>query len=282
MRLRELLNKPDQKHPPAPAVGDLDGHHFTIRRPICRRPCARLRLVARPGARAGADAARRAAADSHRLRAGASEGRQRLFSPRPTCRRRRAKCAAGDRSADRRLHRRAVDSHAAPSSSALPSSSAPAIAASRSGRSRPRQSPSGRSCWSAPSPPSTTPAMPAARAMPTAFASRLPTSRTRGSSAKGVARALPEGIDTTPTSFFADSPAFIKDPATDAYIKTCQARAWAKPLDPPTPTACSVSALVNDAIQAYNAGNTSMRWTTTSAPCARRAASSCACSTVST
>jgi len=36
------------------------------------------------------------------------------------------------------------------------------------------------------------------------------------SSPKAVARALPEGIDPTPVSFFADSPVFAKDAATDS------------------------------------------------------------------
>ena len=39
---------------------------------------------------------------------------------------------------------------------------------------------------------------------------------------KGVARALPEGIDPTPAAFFADSPVFAKDVSTDSYIKSCQ------------------------------------------------------------
>ncbi len=39
---------------------------------------------------------------------------------------------------------------------------------------------------------------------------------------KGVARALPEGIDPTPVAFFADSPVFAKDASIDAYIKSCQ------------------------------------------------------------
>jgi len=70
---------------------------------------------------------------------------------------------------------------------------------------------------------------------------------------KGVARARPEGIDTTPTAFFADSPAFIKDPATDAYIKTCQASRLGEAIDPAYVDGLQVAALVDDAIQAYNA-----------------------------
>ena len=71
--------------------------------------------------------------------------------------------------------------------------------------------------------------------------------------AKGVARALPEGIDTTPTAFFADSPAFTKDAATDAYIKTCQASRLGEAVDQAYADGLQLSALVNDAIQAYNA-----------------------------
>jgi|RhiMethySRZTD1v2_1073278.scaffolds.fasta_scaffold51612_3 outer membrane protein OmpA-like peptidoglycan-associated protein len=70
---------------------------------------------------------------------------------------------------------------------------------------------------------------------------------------KGVARAQPEGIDTTPVAFFADSPAFIKDPATDAYIKTCQASRLGDTIDPAYVDGLQVATLLNDAIQAYDA-----------------------------
>jgi len=39
---------------------------------------------------------------------------------------------------------------------------------------------------------------------------------------KGSARALPEGVDPTPDSFFKDSPGYARDPATEAYVKSCQ------------------------------------------------------------
>ena len=39
--------------------------------------------------------------------------------------------------------------------------------------------------------------------------------------AKSQARALPTGVDPLPTAFFADSPVFANDPATEAYIQTC-------------------------------------------------------------
>ncbi|HEY5831008.1 MAG: OmpA family protein [Hyphomicrobiaceae bacterium] len=71
---------------------------------------------------------------------------------------------------------------------------------------------------------------------------------------KGATRALPEGIDPTPTSFFDDSPAFVKDPATDGLIRSCQASKLGEPLDPAYSDRMRVSVLVNDGIEAYNAG----------------------------
>jgi outer membrane protein OmpA-like peptidoglycan-associated protein len=70
---------------------------------------------------------------------------------------------------------------------------------------------------------------------------------------KGATRALPQGIDPTPTSFFEDSPAFIKDPATDGYIKSCQASKLGEPLDRAYGDRIRVAVLVNDGIEAYNA-----------------------------
>jgi outer membrane protein OmpA-like peptidoglycan-associated protein len=61
---------------------------------------------------------------------------------------------------------------------------------------------------------------------------------------KGVARAQPEGIDTTPVAFFADSP---------AYIKTCQASRLGDTIDPAYVDGLQVATLLNDAIQAYDA-----------------------------
>ena len=39
---------------------------------------------------------------------------------------------------------------------------------------------------------------------------------------KGFAKALPDGVDATPTPSFADNPVWAEDEATIAYIKTCQ------------------------------------------------------------
>ena len=38
---------------------------------------------------------------------------------------------------------------------------------------------------------------------------------------KGFARATTDGINPTPVSFFSDSPVFVKDSATDGYIRSC-------------------------------------------------------------
>jgi hypothetical protein len=77
--------------------------------------------------------------------------------------------------------------------------------------------------------------------------------RTKKIISKGVARARPEGIDTTPTPFFADSPVFAKDPSTDAYIKSCQASQLGGPIEPVYTDRVAAASLISDAIQAYNA-----------------------------
>ena len=97
------------------------------------------------------------------------------------------------------------------------------------------------------------PASPAVRAMPTASAWRSPISRTRRSSPRARPARLPEGIDPTPTSFFEDSPAFVKDPATDGLIKSCQTSKLGDPLDPVYSDRMRVGVLVNEGIEAYNA-----------------------------
>jgi outer membrane protein OmpA-like peptidoglycan-associated protein len=71
---------------------------------------------------------------------------------------------------------------------------------------------------------------------------------------KGVARALPEGIDPTPVAFFADSPVFAKDASTDAYIKSCQGTKVGDNIDQTYADRILVASLVNDGIEAYDAG----------------------------
>ena len=72
---------------------------------------------------------------------------------------------------------------------------------------------------------------------------------------KGATRALPDGIDPTPTAFFADSPVLVRDPATEAYIKNCQASRLGDPIDPVYADRIQVAVHVNNGIQAYNARN---------------------------
>ncbi len=71
---------------------------------------------------------------------------------------------------------------------------------------------------------------------------------------KGVARALPEGIDPTPAAFFNDSPVFAKDASTDSYIKTCQGTKVGDTVDQTYADRIVVASLVNDGIEAYDAG----------------------------
>src|SRR5215475_1594743 len=71
---------------------------------------------------------------------------------------------------------------------------------------------------------------------------------------KGVARALPEGIDPTPAAFFTDSPVFAKDVSTDAYIKSCQGTKVGDTIDQAYADRILVASLVNDGIEAYDAG----------------------------
>jgi outer membrane protein OmpA-like peptidoglycan-associated protein len=72
---------------------------------------------------------------------------------------------------------------------------------------------------------------------------------------KSATRALPEGIDPTPTTFFADSPAFVRDPATEAYIKNCQGTRLGDPIEQIYTDRIQVAVHVNNGIEAYNAKN---------------------------
>ncbi|MBN8993304.1 MAG: OmpA family protein [Rhizobiales bacterium] len=71
---------------------------------------------------------------------------------------------------------------------------------------------------------------------------------------KGVARALPEGIDPTPVAFYADSPVFTKDASTDAYIKSCQGTKVGDAVDQTYADRILAASLINDGIEAYNDG----------------------------
>jgi len=70
---------------------------------------------------------------------------------------------------------------------------------------------------------------------------------------KGVARALPDGVDVTPTAFFTDSPVYIKDASIDGYVKTCQTTKSGDPIVQAYADRILVASLINDATDAYNA-----------------------------
>jgi outer membrane protein OmpA-like peptidoglycan-associated protein len=71
---------------------------------------------------------------------------------------------------------------------------------------------------------------------------------------KAVARALPDGVDPTPSAFFKDSPGYAKDPATESYVKTCQATRVGDNVDETYTDSVLAASLVNEGIEAYNAG----------------------------
>jgi outer membrane protein OmpA-like peptidoglycan-associated protein len=70
--------------------------------------------------------------------------------------------------------------------------------------------------------------------------------------AKAIARAQIEGVDTTPLAFFGDSPVFAPDKVTEGYVKTCQATRVGDSIDPVYWDNIVASALLNDAITAYD------------------------------
>src|SRR6266700_1946634 len=71
---------------------------------------------------------------------------------------------------------------------------------------------------------------------------------------KGVARALPDGVDPTPVPFFKDSPGFARDVATESYVRTFQCSKGGDQIDPAYADSGLAASLVNEGIEAYNAG----------------------------
>jgi len=72
---------------------------------------------------------------------------------------------------------------------------------------------------------------------------------------KAWSRAQMTGIDTSPKAFFRDSPTWSQDPTVDGYVKTCQATKVGDPIDQVYLDHILVSALVGEAVDAYNARN---------------------------
>jgi outer membrane protein OmpA-like peptidoglycan-associated protein len=72
--------------------------------------------------------------------------------------------------------------------------------------------------------------------------------------AKGVARSQLAGVDVTPTTVFRESPVWTTDPATQAYISTCQATKVGDPIDKEFLDGLRTASLISQGDQAYNAG----------------------------
>lgn len=69
---------------------------------------------------------------------------------------------------------------------------------------------------------------------------------------KGVARAKPDGVDSTPTAYFNDSPVSAKDGATDSYIKSCQGTKPGDSIEQVYTDRILAAALISDAIVSYD------------------------------
>jgi outer membrane protein OmpA-like peptidoglycan-associated protein len=69
---------------------------------------------------------------------------------------------------------------------------------------------------------------------------------------KGFAKALPEGVDATPTPYFVDNPVWAEDASTTAYIKTCQGTKAGDPLNPLYIERIGTASLISDGITEYD------------------------------
>jgi outer membrane protein OmpA-like peptidoglycan-associated protein len=72
--------------------------------------------------------------------------------------------------------------------------------------------------------------------------------------AKGTARAQMQGIDHAPTPHFQDSPAWIKEGATEGYVNTCEASKPGDAIQPAYLDSILAGTLISEAIAAYDAG----------------------------
>ena len=71
---------------------------------------------------------------------------------------------------------------------------------------------------------------------------------------KGTARAQVQGVDITPTAYFRDSPAWMREATTDGYINTCQGTKIGEPIQPVYLNGILAAGLIGEAIAAYDAG----------------------------
>jgi outer membrane protein OmpA-like peptidoglycan-associated protein len=71
--------------------------------------------------------------------------------------------------------------------------------------------------------------------------------------AKGVARARPNGVDSSPIGFFRDSPAWTNDPSVKSYIDTCQATKVGDAISQTYLNGILTASIISEAIAAYDA-----------------------------
>lgn len=69
---------------------------------------------------------------------------------------------------------------------------------------------------------------------------------------KGVAFALPEGVNSTPLPFYQDAPAVVSDDATSGYVRTCQGTKPGDSINPMYLDRIVTAATIADAIDSYN------------------------------
>jgi hypothetical protein len=72
--------------------------------------------------------------------------------------------------------------------------------------------------------------------------------------AKGTARSEMEGVDVSPTPYFRDSPAWMREPVTEGYIATCQGSKPGDPIHPVYLDGILAGTIISEAIVAYDSG----------------------------
>lgn len=68
---------------------------------------------------------------------------------------------------------------------------------------------------------------------------------------KGVAFALPDGVNSTPLAFYQDAPAVVADDATSGYVRTCQGTKAGDSINPMYIDRIVTAATIAEAIDAY-------------------------------
>lgn len=69
---------------------------------------------------------------------------------------------------------------------------------------------------------------------------------------KGLAFAQMDGVDNAPLAYFQDAPAWVEDPSTLGYIRTCQGTRAGDPINPAYIGRIQVATTISEAIEAYD------------------------------